>query len=366
MRIAILADPIDNQKAGIHVYAKALVKALEGNSDGHEFILIRGKRDVSIQKFRQVIVPNTRLPIGFATIRLLFIIPVICRMLKVDAVWELAHFGPFNLPKKVNRFTTIHDLTPIKFPEYHRWHSQMLQKLFLKKILRKASLIFSNSNNTTRDIISYYPEVKSKIHTAYLGVEELFKPDGDIEKIKKYHIEPPYFLFTGTIEPRKNLVTLLEAYTIFREKSEREIQLVIAGGKGWKSGRFFDALAQHTYKQDIVLPGYVDRTDLPALYTHALAFIYPSVYEGFGFPVLEAMRCGTPCIVANNSSLVEIGGDAALFFDTYDAESLASPMLALAAQPDMIENLSEKSLRQSRKFTWKRYVDRVLEAIRGI
>jgi glycosyltransferase involved in cell wall biosynthesis len=363
MRIAILADPIDNQKAGIHVYAKELVKALEQNPGKHEYILIREKKDPSIRQFRQVIVPNTRLPIGFATIRLLFIIPLICRWLKVDAVWELAHFGPFNLPKRIKRFTTIHDLTPIKFPQYHRWHSQMLQKIFLKKILRKATLIFSNSQNTTNDIIEYFPGAEEKICTAYLGIEDIFKPDHDKEKIRKYGIQKPYFLFMGTIEPRKNLVTLLKAYQLLREKRDLEIQLVIAGGKGWKSGHFFEVLADHPNRQDILLPGYIDRDDLPALYTQALAFVYPSEYEGFGFPVLEAMRCGTCCIVARNSSLVEIGGKGSLYFDTGDEIMLACQMIDVIRKPEEVKELEDLSLHHSLNFTWQAYAMAVKDAI---
>lgn len=365
MRIAILADPIDNQKAGIHIYAKELVKAIDSANPDHEFILIREKKDPSIKNLKQVTVPNTRLPIGFATFRLLFIIPMMCRKLKVDAVWELAHFGPFNLPKRIKRITSIHDLTPILFPEYHRWHSQTLQRIFLKKITRKASLIITNSDNTLKDLIQFNPAAKGKSVRIYLGKEVLFKNQESRLILDKYGIHHPYFFYTGTIEPRKNLLTLLEAYKRFRENSKQTHSLIIAGGKGWRSGKFYEALDSHPYKSSIRLLGYVDRSDLPALYSGCLAFIYPSLYEGFGLPVLEAMSCGAPCIVADNSSLPEVGGEAAVYFNTNDAADLQKSM-ELISRSDDRESLQQKSIQRSGNFSWAGYVQQIIKEINSL
>jgi len=157
MKIAIIADPLDNQSAGVHTYTRQLVRSIAEFDTENEYILIREKKDPNLP-FEQIAIPNIHLPIGFSAFRLFFIIPLILRFKKIDAVLEPAHFGPFNLPKRIKRITMIHDLTPIIFPQYHRYHSQILQRIFLRRILRKADMILSNSQNTSKDL-AYYIEV---------------------------------------------------------------------------------------------------------------------------------------------------------------------------------------------------------------
>lgn len=326
MRLAILADPLDNQSAGVHVYTKGMVDALIRNNAGHEIILVREKVDPDLKGVRQIAVPNTRLPIGFASLRLFFIIPFILWWKKVDVVIEPAHFGPFNLPARVKRVTIIHDLTPLLFPELHRWHSQMLQRIFLRRILRKTNLIIANSNHTAADIRKLFPAFADKVHRIYPGIRNDYgiKPDYDV--LEKYSITQPYFLFVGTIEPRKDLNTLLDAFGRFNQQHPAKVMLVIAGGKGWKSEKFFSRLETHPAKELIRITGYVRTEELPGLYKNALAVVYPSVYEGFGFPVAEALQFGTAVITPANSSLPEAGGNQAIYTATGNAEDLAAKM----------------------------------------
>jgi len=244
---------------------------------------------------------------GYASLRLFFLVPLVCSWLRVDAVVELAHFGPFNLPPNIKRITVIHDLTPILFPEFHTFNGHFLQKVFLKGILRRADIIIANSEYTKQDVEKYYPSTNGKVHAFHLGVSDKIQPKEDYSVLEKYEIKQPYFLFTGTIEPRKNLIFLLQAFNNFKKKDKLNWQLIIAGGKGWKSDAFFEYYENHNFKDDIILTGYIPSEDLPVLYTMADVFIYPSIYEGFGLPVVEAMACGTPCILSNTSSLSEIG-----------------------------------------------------------
>ena len=326
MRIAILADPIDNQHAGIHVYTREMTEALIRNNPGHELILLRERTDANLKGAEQIIVWNTRLPIGFASLRLFFLIPFILHRKKIDIVIEPAHFGPFNLLSHIKRVTIIHDLTPILFPELHRWHSQFLQKIFLKGILNKTNLIISNSDNTSNDICKVYPKNCKKIKRIYPGVSSIFKPSNKHGVLDKYKITSPYFLFVGTIEPRKNLLVLLEAFKLFIQNSNSSFTLVIAGGIGWKAETFLEALINHPYKDQIVCTGFIALDDLPTLYSQAITFIYPSLYEGFGLPIVEAMSCGTSVIAANNSSLTESGGKLTHYFNANDPEALSTLM----------------------------------------
>jgi glycosyltransferase involved in cell wall biosynthesis len=208
MRIAILADPLDNQSAGVHVFVKQMIHALLRNDADNEYIIVRLKRDRQFDDYsnvRQYCIPTSTLPIGVSSLRLFLLIPLLLNLKRVDVVIEPAHFGPFNLLPRIRRVTIIHDLTPILFPELHRWHSQFLQNRFLKGILRRTDLIIANSDNTANDIRRTYPEVAGKVCRIYPGRNETFAFREDAAVLDKYEVRKPYFLFVGTIEPRKNL-----------------------------------------------------------------------------------------------------------------------------------------------------------------
>jgi glycosyltransferase involved in cell wall biosynthesis len=280
---------------------------------------------------------------------LFFIIPFIIRWLKPDVVIEPAHFGPFNLPKKINRVTVIHDLTPLLFPQLHRWHSQILQRLFLRRILKRTSLVITNSNHTAKDIISHFPFCKDKTVVVYphlLRLEHIV-PDSGI--FNKFNIHQPYFLFTGTIEPRKNLPLLLKAFQKVCSESDKQVMLVIAGGKGWKSDSFYDALSNHSFADRIICTGYVTDSHLSALYKNALAFVYPSLYEGFGLPVAEALSAGLPILVSRSSGMTEAGGDAPLYFNPGSPVELSEQMHQILNDEMLRKSLSIKSLQQADK-----------------
>ena len=355
MRVVILADPLDNQHAGIHVYTREMVNSLIRNNPGHEIILIRERNDPELYNVRQLTVPNIRLPIGFATLRLFLIVPFLIHRIKADVVIEPAHFGPFNLSKKIRRITIIHDLTPILFPQWHRWHSQMLQRTFLKRILKKADTIVTNSDHTSSDICKVYPDQCDKLNMIYPGISEVYKPEDNISIPEKYGITKPYFLNVGTIEPRKNLVELLEAFNILCNKQGTDIQLVIAGSHGWKYEEFAEALNKHPYRNSIIVTGFVPTSELPFLYTHCIGLVYPSMYEGFGLPVVEAMRCGSAVITSGISSLPEAGGDAALYYEPGDTNKLADLMISLSGDLDKRKELEDRSIKHAESFNWNKY-----------
>jgi glycosyltransferase involved in cell wall biosynthesis len=357
MRIAIIADPLDNQRAGVHVYVRELVSALARMETKHEYIIIREKKDPELA-LKQIEVPNVHLPIGYASMRLFVIIPRILRRLKVDAVFEPAHFGPFNLPADILRVTMIHDLTPILFPNYHRWHSQLLQRKFLPSILRRADAVLSNSLSTTRDLARVYPVTAAKTITIPLGYDERIQRDTEKEFITEYKLDHPYFLFVGTIEPRKNLSGLLRAYQSFREQYSERVQLVIVGQKGWKSEGFFQELEQHPNRTDVILTGFVPLELLGQAYTHALALVYPSFYEGFGFPIVEALACGTNVICPDNSSLPEVGGNLAYYYPAEREDLLADHLRTVALQGPEVVDRAEHGPKWAAQFSWRKYAER--------
>ncbi len=359
MRIAILADPVDEQYAGPHMYAKELIAALKETDSTIEFVFVHSKPNPFFDGTEHYVVPYPIKFGGYPSFRLFVLIPRLLRKLKVDAVWELAHFGPFNLPKSIKRITTIHDLTPILFPQWHTFLGSFLQKLFLPRILRQADMIISVSKATENDLYKVYPFTKGKVHTILLGKSEIFKPTKDISVLERYQITKPYFLRVGTLEPRKNTLALLEAYDQFRSTGPA-YQLVIVGKKGWKYESIVERIEQSPYKADIVQTSYVARDDLPALYSQAFALVFPSFYEGFGMPVLEAMACGTPCIVSNTSSLPEVGGDAVLYIDPQDPVTICQAMKSLVEDPQLYVRLQQTVLQRAALFSWSSYSSHVL------
>lgn len=315
-----LAFPLDNQKAGIHVYTKEVLHALhELEQDEFNISIIRSQQSKEYPKFTSYVLPNFPFIPGYQTLRLFLIVPLLCILKKADIVIEPAHFGPFNLPKRIKRLTVIHDLTPILFPKWHTFNGWFLQRLFLGKILAKAHKIIAVSNHTKKDIIDIYKIKSDKIESIPLGVTDDYIPTSDYKILLKHKIENDFFLTVGTLEPRKNHIFILKAYERYKTiRPKSKIKLVIAGEVGWKSKSFFEHLNNSPNKNDVILTGYVSDYDKKVLYSSCKLFIYASHYEGFGLPVIEAAACGAICIIKNNSSLREFDKINVLFMDTQD------------------------------------------------
>lgn len=365
MKIAILADPLDNQSAGVHTYTKGMVNALIQYDQINEYVLIRQRKDPSFSaNVRQIGVPIFPYIPFFSSFRLFVLIPLVCRWQKVKAVVEPAHFGPFNLPASIKRITVIHDLTPLLFPQYHRLYGRSLQKLFLPRILRRADKILTVSEHSKKDINKQFPFTTPKTKVIYPGRDPFFYPDHSPKVLKKFGVDYPFFLSVGTIEPRKNLVLLIKAFERYCKLVNSETFLVIAGGKGWKSEKFFEALEQHPFRKKIRFVGRVSKEDLRVLYSHSIALIYPSIYEGFGLPILEAYSCGTAVICSNSSSLPEVGGKLATYFDPLDEIELVESMSKLYCSFRNRALVKDQFINFSKTFFWRNYVHEFMKMIK--
>jgi glycosyltransferase involved in cell wall biosynthesis len=359
-RIAIIADPMDNQQAGVHIYTKNMVYSLLQNNTENYYFIYKEKNDPLLDLYsncKQVIIPNF---IGFTAIRKFIILPFLSVFYGANIVIESAHFGPFLMPQKIKRITVIHDLSAVLFPQWHSFYSSTLQKIFLNRILKKASLIISNSLFTEKEIIKNYPFTKDKIQTIYPGVISDTIQEGKENDNKKI----PYFLFVGTIEPRKNLNLLLNAFKEYKNQIKDDKQLLIVGAKGWKTDSFFEIYNQHPYKNDIIITGFVTDEELKKYYKNCYAFIYPSQYEGFGFPVIEAMRQGTVCVTTADSSMSEIAYPFVITFQNNNLESLFKVM----CQIENFKNVtrSDEIIIHSQKYDWDIFAKAFIKKINNL
>ncbi len=353
-RVAFIGDALDLQYAGIHFYTKAIIENIAHLDKDNEYFVVRPQAKNDIENVTEIIAPiNSSIPLH-QRLRLFTTIPNLMKKYGMDIVIEPCHFGPFNLPKSIKRFTVIHDLTPVLFPDYHSFVSHTFHKLFLPRILKNADKIITNSFYTRSDLEKHYPVSKGKIEAIYLGKEADFVPTSKASILSKYQIRPPYFLYTGTLEVRKNLGILIRAFEKFKAESKQATQLVLVGKKGWKIDDVLKKIERSHFKNDIILTGYVEREDLPILYSMAQLFVYPSLYEGFGLPIVEAMACGTPVVTSNISSLPEVGGNATFYFNPNDVNELTNLLVRLSNDKILLKKHRQLSLEQASLFSWEK------------
>lgn len=363
MKIGIIGDALDKQYAGVHYFTKNIVKSLSEIDPKNEYYIFRRKKGEIYDNAVEIIIPTTKWIPGYQSLRFFLMIPWKARELNLDIVIEPAHFGPFNLPKRIKRVTVIHDLTPLMFRQWHTFNGWFLQKLFLPGIIKRADLIITNSYYTKQDIVNFIGLSENMIVASHLGISGIFKKVIDPLVLGKYGIYKKYILYQGTLEPRKNLVNLIKAYEVYRQSyPEKEEQLILSGKKGWKIEEIVKMKYDSPYKDDIILLGYVKREDMPAIYSGAEVFVYPSLYEGFGLPVLEAMACGVPIVTSDRSSLPEVGGKYATYLDPYDIEGLA---MAIASAHKKLHLLNEQ-MDYAQSFTWEKTAERILGALENL
>ena len=265
---------------------------------------------------------------------------------------------------------TVHDLGYHYYPQAHTLSQNLYLRWSTRHNARVAAKVVADSDATRRDLIRYYKVPAEKIRVVHPGLDGGLGPVTDIrlqaEVCALYGIAGPYLLYVGTLHPRKNLVRLVQAFASVAGNLDPSLQLVLAGQKGWMYEEVFAQVRRLGLSERVLLTGYVPDEDLPALLSGALAFVFPSLYEGFGLPVLEAMACGTPVVCSSVSSLPEVAGDAALLVDPLDVEALAGGLAQVATDDGFRRDLVQRGFLQARRFSWRqcaRETMRVLEEV---
>jgi glycosyltransferase involved in cell wall biosynthesis len=253
---------------------------------------------------------------------------------------------------------TVFDLSVLLFPGYHPWVRERVFNEGIARSAARADAIIVISQHTKRDVVKHLGVPQGKIHVVLCAAAARFRPLPSMELdrvLSKYNLEAgKYLLCVGNVEPRKNLVRLVESYDLLRRSVGMQHPMVIAGGQGWHNSPIYRKVEELGLRQAVRFLGYVPDDDLPPLLNGALLFVYPSLYEGFGLPPLEAMACGTPVVTSNTSSLPEVVGDAALTVDPYDVEGLTKAMEQLLTDQELQNEMRTRGLARAKLFSWER------------
>jgi len=279
---------------------------------------------------------------------------------------KITHFFNYIVPPGVAGKTvvTVHDMVIKAFPETVRWKTRILLSLGLNRSLQRADKIVTDSFFSKKEIIKYYPAYEKKIRVVPCGVDVHqfypMKDEREIVRVKqKLKITGDYFLYVGTIEPRKNLYRLIEAYSLVLKKDPSVPSLILAGSNGWLNENLFVLIKEKGLEEKVHFTEYVASEDRCALYNGAIGFLFPSIYEGFGMPPLEAMACGVPVLVSKEASLPEIVGDAGIYVNAYEVSSIADGLEKLSTDKKLREKLSQRGLKQAQKYTWKQATEKL-------
>ncbi len=367
MAVTLDAGPAVHQRAGLSRYTEQLVKALLEHEPGR----------VSLSLFFNAhsghTLPPTLQPIPARTVRLGQLgwrLGVLATQLARQPYFErrlpggqLYHATEHLLPY-LRRPTvlTVHDLIFERYPAHHTWRNRLFLRLAMPRFVQAADAIIAVSRHTRYDLMELYGAPAEKIHVVYEGIDPAFAPapPTDVLRVQR-HYSPaaageaprPYLLMVGTLEPRKNHVTAMRALARLKAAGFPH-RLVVVGGEGWLFAPIRRQVETLGVEGDVHFTGHVPFADLVALYSGAGCVLLPSLYEGFGFPVLEAMACGAPVVCSNVSSLPEVAGATALLVAPTDDEALAASVARLLTEPDLRQTLRTQGLAWAQHFRWPR------------
>ncbi len=351
----LLTAQVGYRSAGVNGYIYNLLHALP-SADPSIALLVFTGRQGHPPTHKRLIVRRAPWSTEDPTRRILWeqlVQPFALTQIRPDLVHALAFVSPV-----VNPFpsvVTVYDLSFIHYPDRLPASRRLYLRLLTRRSCRVARRVIAISHSTAHDLTKTFTIPADKIDVAVPGVGEQFKPlpKAEVKAFRQREGLPDRFLlFLGTLEPRKNLPVLLRAYARLPETDRQAVHLVLGGGKGWMFDDIFRTIEQYNLAATVHLPGYIPADDLPLWYNAAEAFVYPSIFEGFGLPVIEAMACGTPALVSNVSSLPEAAGDAGWLLPPDDVDAWADALARIGHDAAWHQTASERGRSHAARFTW--------------
>lgn len=359
------------QSAGIGTYTEELIGNLLKVDKHNRYTVFAKPETVQFFPFYSPNLDKKPTPFPHYTYSEQFLFP----QLLLRSNLNLIHYTNFNSPiflRGIKSVVTIHDLTLWFFPgrKQRSFFRKMMYRYIIKKSCENASRIIAVSRHTKEDIVKHLGISPDKISVVYEAVASRITEVKDVKKIEairtRYDLNRPFFMYVGQWRTHKNLVRLIRAFALFRHRYELDYQLVLVGKVDPMSPEVQATINQLNLQRHVVLAGYVADGDLGAFFTAAQAFVFPSLYEGFGLPPLEAMMAGTPVISSNASCLPEVLGDAALYFDPEDIEDMALKMQQIATSYHLRKSLKEKGLKHAKKYSFARMAKETLSVYQEV
>ncbi len=377
MRIGLDGKILTLRAGGTGRYAINLTRAMLAEAAAHrpdlEFVVLTGpqtSREV-MEEFRGRC-EECFLGAKSSVIRSLTLVPAALRRLRVDIFHGMDHVGIPLVGRSGKYVVTVHDVIPLILPETFTPRHRLVVRLALARVRRKADLVVVPSHAVKRDVVRRVGLPEDRVVVTHEGCEPRFRPVRSAaarrDVAARYGLPPRYVLAVGTLEPRKNLTTLLEAFARLRRDGEvdADLRLVLAGARGWLDEPIFATVRSLGLEDAVRFTGFVDDADLPVVYSGAALFVFPSLHEGFGLPLLEAMACGVPVVTSNISSMPEVAGDAAVLVDPRDADGLAAAIARLLRDGALRDRLREAGIARARQFSWEATARRTLDAYASV
>lgn len=370
-RIAINAHLLGTEegyrRAGVSRYIHSLLtNVLREDPEGDYTVLVSSRCALSLSGNLK----RSRLPTGRPLVRIVW--EQTCQPLQlvkegIALLHSPVNVQPLLLPCK--GVVTVTDLSFMLFPEAFRTGRRQYQRWFTRWSVRRADRIIAISSTTAQDVVRFFDVPADRVSVVFPGVDTPYQPIEDEQQLGRFRrlhgLTDRFVLFVGTLEPRKNLLMLLQAYAAFR-RGGGGYKLVLVGGKGWLYQPILAAIDEWGLQRDVILPGFVDEEELPLWYNAAEALLYPSLYEGFGLPPLEAMACGTPVVVSETSSLPEVVGDAGLLLDPHEPDLWTEALWRLWRDSAYRANLSVRGLERAHQFSWPRMARETIQVYRSV
>lgn len=368
MVIAVNTRLLLNEPEGYGYFIHGLFQNLAKNHPKHQFYFLfdrpyRKQYIFSSNVHPLVVSPPARLPILW---KYWFDVKVPFVLNKIKADVFVSPDGYCSLTSSRPQCMVVHDLGFLHHPQAYKKNHVRFLKRNTPKFLRKAKRVVTVSQFSKEDILKYYKINPDKIDVVYNGVKAIFHPLSFEEKTavkEKYTEGTEYFIYIGAIQPRKNLINLLKAFSLFKKRLQSNMKLVIAGRVAWKNEEFLKLIKTYKYKADVVLTGYLPEEELSLLLGAAYALAYPSLFEGFGVPVVEAMKCEVPVLTSEKTAMQEIAGDAALYFDPNDPVDIADKLMLIYKDEKLRREQIEKGKSIAEKYNWQQSAELLWQSI---
>jgi len=360
------ATTLTGRISGVGYYTARLMESLaDGAGEGVvRRLVVLSNRPVPVQETERVQVYGRR-RFAVRSVWMQLVLPRILRDVRPDLVHFTNYLAP--LAGRVPYLVSFHDMSLSLLPQYHTLKKRVLTSSLIPAVARGARMILTPSESTRRDVVRLLRVDPGRVRVIPYAAGPSFRPVPLApERLEAAHgIRTPYFLYVGTLEPRKNLARALRAFASVAGALPG-CRFVIVGQRGWRYDEVLREAAHPALRGRVDLLGYVPEESLPELYAHALALVYPSLYEGFGLPVVESMACGTPVLTSRSSSLAEIAEGAALLADPTDEKALADALHALATDEGLRKTLRAQGLERARAFSWERTGRETVEAYQEV